>query len=183
MHKKMVLTLFAALISTSVVAEEDRGFTFGLGIAQNKYSLNPENLDGAEGKDDTFGWMALGGYRFNKYLAIEAAYLDGGSISDSADGLTLEMDGKAYGGSLMGTIPVGELTGIYGRLGMLHGEIDVSISDGVDTLRGETSDDEVWYGIGIWRSFETAQIRLEYSRSEFELLDIDHISLSVAWLF
>jgi hypothetical protein len=41
----------------------------------------------------------------------------------------------------------------------------------------------VWYGAGVWGLLDGAQVRLEYSRADFDLLDAEVISLNVAWLF
>ena len=62
----------------SAAAELDPGFYVGAGVGQSKIEADDINFD----EDDT-GFKVFGGYQFNKYFAVELAYIDGGNADKS----------------------------------------------------------------------------------------------------
>jgi OmpA-OmpF porin, OOP family len=174
------LTLLAG--AACAHADENRGFTFGVGASRNDYELD-EAFVGAPLKDDSFGYSFFAGYRFLPYLAVEGHYFEGGSAEWSFTDLGLKIDTKAYGASVMGTLPLGHGFGLFARAGFLHAEMEADIIEEGEAFWAKDSSDEPFYGVGARAMLDGAQVRLEYLQSEFELLDTRIIQLSVAWLF
>jgi len=177
--------LAAALIGVSgmALADQQQGPTFGIGVGRNKYSVNADATGGVRGSFNTTGWSVFGGYRFTQNLAVEATYLDGGSRSNTLDGMRAKLSQKGYGASALGTLPFGGSFAIYGRAGYMHGELKGSLCDSTGCARESSGDNSLWYGAGVWGLLDGAQVRLEYSRADFDLLDAEVVSLNIAWLF
>jgi OOP family OmpA-OmpF porin len=77
--------------------------------------------------EDSFGWKAFAGWRFNQYLALEAGYVDLGraNVQYTVPGLTGQADLKvtdhAWTVAGVGTFPVGYNISLLGKLGVaLH---------------------------------------------------------------
>jgi outer membrane immunogenic protein len=164
-------------------ADEESGLTFGVGITRNSFDLNADATSGLGGSDDSTGFNVFAGWRFNRYLSLEAIYLDAGDVEREVQDITINLDGKGYGASLMGTLPIAESFAVYARAGMMRGELDARASGPGGSIRFKTSDEEFWYGAGIWGLLDGAQVRLEYTKADFELVDTDQLSLSIAWMF
>ena len=79
--KKSALCLAIVLIAVTVPASaSDTGFYLGAGIGQSSIDIKefyPSLGDSLEQNSDAF--KAYGGYRFLKFIAIEAGYTDLGS--------------------------------------------------------------------------------------------------------
>jgi OOP family OmpA-OmpF porin len=177
--------LAAALmgLSGTALADQQQGPTFGIGVGRNDYSVNADATGGFGGSFNTTGWSVFGGYRFTRNFALEAAYLDGGSRGNTVDDVHAKLSQTGYGASALGTLPLGNSFAIYGRAGYMHGKLKASLCDVTGCVRGSTTDNSLWYGAGVWGLLDGAQVRLEYSRADFDLLDAEVVSLNVAWLF
>src|SRR5688500_6895277 len=106
MLRKSLLALTLIAGSACAQADENRGFTFGIGASRNDYELDPDYA-GAPLKDKDTGFTFFVGYRFLPYLAVEGHYFDGGSAEWTFQDLALSIDAKAYGASVMGSLPLG----------------------------------------------------------------------------
>jgi OmpA-OmpF porin, OOP family len=173
-----------ALLAATAAAHADatRGMEFGLGVTRNDFTLDRDYF-GAELKDRTTGYSALVGYRFMPQLAVEGHYFDGGEAEWSVPGVRLSLKSKAYGASVLGTLPIGDSFGIFGRVGYLHGELETRASIDGDLFGEDTKDNKAFYGIGIRTMMEGAQVRLEYNKADFDIVDTQQYQLSVVWLF
>jgi hypothetical protein len=76
------------------------------------------------------GFSVFGGYRFFRYLAVEAEYVDLGRLSYTALGpvpglgsdpftLGLDVETKGFGGSVLGILPLATDFELFGRAGFL----------------------------------------------------------------
>jgi OOP family OmpA-OmpF porin len=77
--------------------------------------------------EDSFGWKAFAGWRYNQYLAIEGGYVDLGraNLQYTVPGLTGQADLKvtdhAWTLAAVGSFPVGYNVSLLGKLGVaLH---------------------------------------------------------------
>jgi opacity protein-like surface antigen len=184
--------VLGALISTTALAEGISGFYFGadaagidatsgrshgllVGTPDGVFSVLPEAAT-VTGTD--VGWGLQGGYRINRYLALEAGYMDFGSmvvhqIYDlSMIGIPeLEhlVDFAASGFSLswMAHIPLGEKFGAFVRAGALHAEQEIR-SRLRAVLPGESAIEKAseivpLLGTGLtYRTGKDWSVRLEY---------------------
>ena len=72
--------------------------------------------------DDDTGFNVYGGYRYNDYFAIEAAYYDFRDVSDG--GNKFSITGDSLG--VIGSIPVAERFSLFGKVGLHTWDADVS---------------------------------------------------------
>lgn len=182
-------TLMAISIGSAFAANPpERGFTVGAGIGQ----FNVE-IDGIDGLDeaindfdaDDMSWKLYGGYRFNRYLAVEAAYVDFGKPSDqfelngSSGNYSLALSGFAP--YVVGTLPLGPVE-LSARLGYYF--YDVKVNADLDDLGGDVfetknSGEDVTYGIGVGMTFMDHL----HTRIEYEVIDLKNTDDSQAlWL-
>lgn len=124
-----------------------------LGVAPNR------KLTGIAHGDD-FSWQFIGGYRFNRYVSVEASYLDLGAIDsvmgdpsgDTDATANVRFDAAGPTLALIGTYPMGRWEP-YLKAGVLFSDTQLSWS-GLEagkpfgaTLEG-SSEDPI-YGIGL----------------------------------
>jgi OmpA-OmpF porin, OOP family len=193
--------------SDGALAAGRPGFYGGGGFGQSSFDFRKEGFDAGTSvvlasvgvteldstsrlDNDDSGYEFYGGYRFLAWLAVEASFLDFGSVdyhaaSDvEADGnvfpvdtvlvdtdFSVDVSGLAV--SALGIWPVSERFDLYLRGGIMFGDngVHVRLSDGSTTLSGSgthTSENLIW-GAGIAVSFlDIYAARLEYR----QILDV-----------
>jgi hypothetical protein len=175
------LTLLAG--AACAHADENRGFTFGIGASRDDFELDPDYV-GAPLKDNSTGFTFYGGYRFMPYLAVEGHYFDMGRAQWSFVDLDLKIDGKAYGASVVGTLPIAS-TGfaLFARGGYLRSELEADIVLEGEGFWDNSEESAPFFGVGARANLDGAQVRLEYMQSDLDLLEMRIYQLSVAWIF
>ena len=122
----------------------------GTALAQNGFyagaSIGQATIDACGGitdcDDEDTGWKIFGGWEFNRYIALEAAWVDFGEISGSIGGsaVSTEIDGWALAGK--GMLPITEKFGVFGKFGMIMwdaeggGAVSGIDDDGTDLIYG-----------------------------------------------
>jgi OOP family OmpA-OmpF porin len=159
---------------TAAHADVDSGAAFRIGLGLNKVT---QEVDAAGYSDSATGFEAFGGWELNRYLAAEAGYLDGGKTNE--DGL--QLDTKGYYASVLGSLWLNDYASLFARAGVLHWDMDVSVS-GFGNV-GSLDGNDLYYGIGAAGLVDGALLRLEYRRAELEDVDLSMVSLNVAWRF
>lgn len=172
--KSIVTTACLLVGACTVHANEISGFHLGVGAGQIKIT------------DSEFGYSATDtglkgfvGYRFNRSVALEAAYIDGG-----------EPDGIAVSGAtaaFLGSLPIGGNAALYAKAGALHWQ-----AEGVYAIRignilryfpySETGTDFMW-GAGLQANAGRFGFRAEYERSEVNAVKYELISGSLFFMF
>lgn len=196
MNRTLVAAMTLALAGTwtAAQAENDSGFYVGAGVGQ--FNVQIDDIDDTDDAverldDDDTSWKLFGGYRLNKYLSAEIAYIDFGGPSDSfeASGSSgdyqVEMDGFAP--YIIGTLPLGPVE-LFAKAGYYFYDVDLTVDlDDVtdDPIRSNTSDEDFIYGFGLGATFfEHLHARLEYEKIDSDVIDdADAIWLSGAWRF
>ena len=187
---KSVLGFMAAgaLLASPVMAADQEGF-FGsnslrLGFGFGFSNIQNDNIDPVNGSFDERGTAVEGfvGYEFNRWLAVEAGYINGGNPAkefvDGADRLEV----KGFYGTVVGSLPVTDVLSFYGRAGLFTWDAEATLSqDGVIFARGKDDGSDPIFGVGAAAEFEGAQIRLEYRLAELDDTDFNVVSLSVVW--
>jgi OmpA-OmpF porin, OOP family len=198
MDKKTGFVAALALASTmplTCAAESPQGFYFTAFGGQASYDVKKEDIDdlfivafeeeggividgesSLDDSDTSFG--AVFGYRFNPYFAVEAAYIDLGSLEyrGQADvfvppfgvatfdgGVSIESQGPAV--SALGIWPVADAFDLYARFGLFFSDTEagISIEDFSESVSG--SDEDVFYGVGAaWNVGERWTLRLDYQQ-------------------
>lgn len=150
-------------------------------------------------------WGALAGYRIFRYMAVEAAYLDLGTL-ERTERINLffppgafidtrhELKTSGPAGSVLGILPLGENWEVFVRAGVFFGDMEIDsepIGGSVMVIGGSDSitfgsDSLLWGGGAQFNWGEHWSVRLDFQR--FESVgeengageaDIDLLSLGV----
>ncbi len=191
MNKKITRTLVAAMavVGLGAAAPSYAQWYIGASIGKSDIKFNNAaqsdqfldlgftNATTVSDTKDT-GYRAFGGYQIHPYVAIEAAYVDLGrfgfrtdvSPAGSLSGST-RIDG--FDVSALGTVPLGERFGLFGRVGVYAAQTRTSYTGGgsIETLiGGETQKKrgtKLVYGAGATFNInKNLALRGEWSRYE-----------------
>jgi OOP family OmpA-OmpF porin len=216
----------AMAASTASAGAQDTGWYLGLNAGQATADVAIEDgddimffiiEDGAGGtilggesslEDSDITWSIVGGYKLNPYIAVEASYIDLGTVEYRAtadvffpgEG-TFPLDGAIDSGvtgltaAAVGSLPLGESFDLHARIGVLFSETELEISISDDTggvSEGDSfGDTEVFYGAGIaWYVGERWSLSLDYllykdvgTEDETGETDIDSVTLGLNYRF
>lgn len=203
--KRLITTaaLAASLAATSAFAQSyhyspDEGPYLGAGIGHSK--LDNDTLDwlgdnGVNTDDSDTGYKLFVGYQFNPNFAIEAGYVNFGEFTANAaagrDNANLELGIDGFTGALIGKLPIQNGFSVFGKLGMVVWDADLSGSATVSgqSFREKGSEDgtDPFYGIGAEYEINQIMIRTEYERYDLsksgEDFEIDLFSASLGYRF
>ena len=187
-------TLVLAGTWSAANAENDSGFYVGAGLGQ--FNVQIDDIDDTDDAierldDDDTAWKLFGGYRINKYISAEVAYIDFGGPADSFDASGSSGDYKVelsgFAPYIIGTLPLGPVE-LFAKAGYYFYDVDltVDLDDlGDDVIRSSDSDEDFLYGFGVGATFfDHLHARLEYETVDSDVIDdADAIWLSGAWRF
>jgi outer membrane protein with beta-barrel domain len=158
----MVLLLAAATPSFA-------GFYAGASIGNTTVQVDEPSF--SFDADDS-SWKAFAGFRFLKFVGVEASYVELGSPSDGS--VTIESKGwDAFG---VGLLPLGPFA-LFAKVGVMTTDTEIT------SLSDESSTDPA-YGVGAEFGFSKIAIRAEYERFDIEDTDeVYMISVGAAFRF
>jgi OOP family OmpA-OmpF porin len=163
----------------------DAGFYVGGGLGQSKFK-EWCNTDGsvtfASCEDTDTSWKLLGGYRFNRYVAAEASYIDWGEVTVGTNtGARAAATQSSYGLAVVGTFPIGEGFELFGKAGFLKTEQETRrITPRPSTFdRDET---ELHYGLGVKYAF-TRNWALRGEWENTDKLKVELLSIGIEYRF
>ncbi len=149
------------------------GAYIGLGAGSADYDGNLFHVDV---DDDDLGWKIFGGYRFNRFLGLEAAWLDLGEVSGR--NYKVETTGFSFQG--VASLPMGPVFSAFAKLGAIAWKQDNRV---IGQNRDRSGTDVSWGFGGQLRLFDNRLgIRLEWERFESDL-SVDLISLGASYHF
>ena len=129
MRQLLVLTAASFLAFPAFAQSPDSGFYVGGHIGQAEAKDACDGLAAGVSCDDKdTAWRILGGYQFNRNLAIEGAYTDLGELSASAPGASGSAEANALELTGVGSFPLGNPFSVYGKAGIYRGEVDSRLS-------------------------------------------------------
>jgi OOP family OmpA-OmpF porin len=182
-----------ALMATAATADDLKGLYAGIGVGSTSVDIDGQLDD----RDTSF--KIFGGYSFNKFLALELSYLDGGAARESEDFLfpgtpplsfssRVKVENEIINLSVVGNLPLTESFSLFGKLGYANIDTDTTASFSVDgsSFTGSNSNQrkELSYGAGATYSFGKAfQLRAEYEGFNVGGSDLRAISLSGIFRF
>jgi OOP family OmpA-OmpF porin len=161
MKSKAVLAvsgfLAAFALSLPALAQKSDG-TYYAGITLGRSnSLNFCNGLGPTCLDIRETWKLLGGYRINRYLAVEAGYHFLGEAKDEDPAAPQNARSKAAELVAVLSYPMGGKLSVYGQAGAYRGNIKGSDSTGMTFNQSKTG---VTYGSGLqWDYFAPVSLR------------------------
>lgn len=180
----------ALLLGLSVNANAgDNGIYLGGSLSRSTIDTDAEFF-GFSYEDDDTAYKLIGGIRPFDRLAIEANYIDFGSIEFDnrdlvADGIHSEFEAQAIDASAVVFLG-GPLLEVFGKVGLVYWDADAVLEgglSGVDLRESDSGADFAW-GLGAQASLSSLAVRLEYEN--FEISDTNSVelwSLGVTWTF
>jgi OOP family OmpA-OmpF porin len=182
-----VLSVASAMLVAGPAFAQDQGWYVGLHVGQAKAKDACDTIGGlglsCDDKDTMF--RILGGYQFNKHLAVELGYNDFGSAEASGAG-NASFEAKAWEATAVGSWPFTPNLSAYGKLGMYRGDTDAT---GTGGSASETNTD-LTYGIGVrWDFTRNLAARAEYQiykdigGGNITESDVEVISIGAIWKF
>lgn len=148
------------------------------------------------GRDDT-AFSLRGGYRFNRYLAVEASYADLGEIAWSSGNciefcapeaavVHYRLANDRFDVAMLGILPLGRQFELFARLGYARAGYDVDWSNMLGSSTYSKNDSTTTYGAGARFHFAAPwTLRLEWERLEEvdDAYDVDTVWLGAEYRF
>lgn len=175
-------------------SENESGFYIGGGVGQ--FDLDIDGIDGIDEAverldDDDTAWQAFIGWRLNRYVSLQAAYIDFGrpeddfSTAGSSGNYRAEISGFAP--SVIGTLPVGPVE-LFAKIGYYFYDLEIraNLDDlGGDVFESDDSGEDLMWGGGVGVTlFQRLNARLEYEWIDLEKADdANALWLTGAWRF
>lgn len=163
-NRKYYLAALATLTTLSfapAVLAEESGFNVGFDYGRTEAKKYCDHITNCSDSDK--GPKIEIGYDFNKNWGVELGYTSFGTIFDSnEDSLSLSQKSNAVTLSVLGTVPINEWFGIYGRAG--YARYDTNNTGEVNgvAVKDETGNTPFW-GAGVkFNINEQFALRLEY---------------------
>ena len=185
----LAAVLFLAA-SAAYADDPPLGFYLGASIGSASLELEDSNTS-ADFKGDDTGFKLAAGYRFLKWVAVEASYQDYGQPEDDVLGVRLRGDFSSFSVSALGLLPLGDFD-LYARGGIARwdGSLE-AVNFGIDVSEDNT---DPLFGLGAQYRAGRLAIRLEYEAlllgfddDEDDEADgddwVDLVALGVTWTF
>jgi len=191
---KFKLAAAVAALSVATVpaafADENAGWYLGGGIGQFNAQIDDFNeVDDTVDRwdEDDTAYKLFGGYRLNKVLAFELAYINLGEPSGAVvPGINVDSSVDGFAPYVVGTLPLGNFFEVYARLGYFFYDATLGVEDTLDNrVEFDEESEDLVYGAGIGANIgEKLNIRFEYEKFDLEGLDdTDSLWLTAAWRF
>lgn len=177
--RKAALIACASVLPVSGAAlAADNGFYIGGGITQTSFDTSSDFVQDAPDDfsldDDDNGYKLIAGIRPLDWLAIEANYVDFGSVAAGDDTLGGEFELTGLDAFAVGFISL-PFIDLYGKLGAIRWDADARVSIAGADFSDSESGTDIAYGAGVQARLGSLAGRLEYER--FEVDDTDEVAM------
>ena len=181
MKRDRLFVFLAFLTSAAAVQAQDGGFYLGGALGQSKFKQWCDPVF-SSCEDTDASWKLLGGYRFNRYVAAEATYIDWGEVTAGTNsGARVAAQQRSYGLAAVGTLPIGEGFELFGKAGFLKTEQETRrITPAPSTFSREQT--ELSYGLGLKYAF-TRNWALRGEWENTDKLKVELLSIGVEYRF
>ena len=153
----------------------ESGFYFGGGVGE--YAVEIDDFDDVtttieEYDSDDTAYKLFGGWRANRNLALELAYVNLGSPEDEILPDTfVETETDGFAPYVVGTLPLGPFE-LFAKAGYLFYETKTRVTSPLGSVSDEESGDDFTWSAGLGLTlFERMNLRLEYE--QFDLAETD----------
>ncbi|MDQ8038012.1 MAG: outer membrane beta-barrel protein [Pedobacter sp.] len=137
---------------------------FQIGIDGGKAELDGvcDNVTNCESSDKSFRGNI--GYQFNPYAGVEVGYTSFGTIYDTQNNeIDAEQEAGAFTASVIGTIPLGDKFGLFGRVGAARYDLENNGTIQGLPVKGGDGETKPYYGAGARVNLtENFALRAEY---------------------
>jgi OOP family OmpA-OmpF porin len=187
------LAIMSAALAPAAFSQEQTevsGFYLGGGVGQFNAQIDDvDQIDNTvdKWKEDDTAYKFFAGYRFNRFLGVEAAYVNLGKPSGRVvPGFNVYQSVDGFAPYVVGTIPLGRYFELNGRVGYYFYDANMRQDS---ELNGRVQFDEesnaLAWGAGIGANVgEKFNVKFEYERFDIKRLnDADALWLNAAWRF
>ncbi len=173
--------------ATPLQTVEERGAYVGGTFGKSKFK-DWCNISGAPAgfqllscDDSDTAAKIFGGWRFSRFFALEASYIDWGEVSGTVSSggapSNVSSEQQSMGLAAVGNLPLTQQLSVFGKLGRLRTEQEIRSP----ASRSET-ESEWHYGLGFrYAATRNLAVRGEWERSE--KLEVSMLSLGVEYSF
>jgi hypothetical protein len=176
--KKQTLAALAVLTAVCAPAVHAQDGAAYYGISFGEFDYAEGDGAGTDVIDDTVSsWRLTINYQFMEYLAVEGGYGQTGTIRSSFaipafPSGTVDVDFSAefsriLNVRLLGILPLDNVSLMAG-LGYSDVKFEFDLTDGVDTLSGDTTSNELGYYFGVQYDWDRFAMRLGYEKFDFD---------------
>jgi OOP family OmpA-OmpF porin len=174
-----------ALLAPASVLAQEAGFYLGGAFGQAKLKewckVEPGDVLTACADTDT-GWKLFGGYRFNRYVAIEATYVNWGTVTGTVNGIDVSAEQTSMGVAAVGSLELGPRFSVFGKAGFLMTEQEIRRVTATSSSSVEGDETEFHYGLGVrFRFTPNWAARGEWERTE--KLKVEMLSIGAEYRF
>lgn len=163
-------TLAPMFIASLLLAQTATASPRVYALASAGISHADVNNSGLFSKDANDGSYALGvGVALNKYVALEARYLNAGEYSGTYSGANVDMKNAGYGAGVLGMLPLTNAVSVYGRVDAINMRTRLTVNDSGRT--GSRSDTHMSLGLGT--GVQVALGQGFAMRAQFERIALD----------
>jgi OOP family OmpA-OmpF porin len=183
-----------AFSQVSFAQAQEVGWYVGATFGQSKFKQFCSDTagPGADCDDKDTAFRLLGGFQFNRYLALEIGYHQLGTAKASVPGASVENKASLF--ELLGVVslPIGNQFSLYGKGGGYRGEMKGTFSStAFGTTDEKATNSAMTWGAGVrYDLMRNLALRGEWQRyytvGEHETVgqsDIEVLSLGVLWKF
>jgi hypothetical protein len=136
MNRSLLAAVALALGAGAGMAQADEnpsGFYVGGGVGQ--FNVQIDDIDQTDDAieqldDDDTAWKGFVGWRFNRYISLEAAYIDFGSPGSRSDASgssgDYSLDLAGFAPYVMGILPVGPVE-LFAKAGYYFYDVDLNV--------------------------------------------------------
>ena len=168
----------------------DSGIYLGGAVSQSNIETESDFLGfGSAFEDDDTGYKLIAGVRLLDAFAIEANYVDFGSISFddnfTADGFRGNYEATALDAFVVGFVGLGVVEA-FGKLGLVYWDADARLQGGLTglDLSDSESGTDLAFGVGGQVNLGSLSLRLEYENFNVSGVDnLDMWSLGLTYTF
>lgn len=182
----LAIAAFAgALAAPQPVLAQESGWYLGgsLGRAKLKEwcTVGPTDVLTACEDTDT-AWKLLGGYRFNRYVAIEGTYIDWGKVTGTVNATNVSAEHTSMGVAAVGSFGFTPQFSVFGKAGFLMTEQEIRRSTATSSGGSDRDETEFHYGLGVKFAFTPQWVaRAEWEKTE--KLKVEMLSIGVEFRF
>ena len=159
-----------------------QGFYIGAGLGEFSSSIDgPPAIGEIDLDSDDTATKLFGGWRLNRFFAVQLDYIDFGRSSGASGLLDVSSDTSGFAPNVIGTLPIGFFE-LFAKVGMMWYDVDLDVEN--DPTLSDSSEDLI-YGVGVGLTLvERLSLRLEYEVVDIERTnDADAVWLTAAWRF
>ena len=188
MHATWMMTAAAVLLAAGPalgqVDENDNreGFYLGAGLGDFSSSVDaPSGFEDIDLDSDDTPMKVFGGWRMNRFFAVQLDYIDFGQSSGNANLNNIRSDTSGLAPNVIGTLPIGFFE-LFAKVGIMWYDVDLDIEN--DPTLSDSGEDPI-YGVGVGLTLvERLSLRLEYEIVDVETLnDAEAVWLTASWRF